>query len=62
MITYEVQVYTGDRWAAATDANVYVTLFGSRGDSGKRFLQHSRNNDSKFKQKQVRSCSFVCFN
>ena len=53
VITYEVVVYTGDRWAASTDANVYVTIFGSHGDSGKRYLQHSRNNDAKFKRKQV---------
>ena len=53
VITYEVVVYTGDRWAASTDANVYVTIFGSHGDSGKRYLQHSRNNDAKFKRNQV---------
>lgn len=33
---------TGDRPAAVTDANVYVTLRGERGDTGRRRLNHTR--------------------
>ena len=49
---YEVQVYTGDHWAAATDANAYIILWGSKGDSGKRTLYKSDQKD-KFLRNQV---------
>eukprot|EP00727_Mastigamoeba_balamuthi_P010665 m51a1_g6220 hypothetical protein (2032) ;mRNA; r:217273-223689 len=35
---YVVETVTGDRLGAGTDANVHVTLFGTRGDSGRRQL------------------------
>ena len=54
--TYEVLVHTGDHWAAQTDANVYITLCGSRGDSGRRYLHKSSNNDTKFARNQVSEC------
>ncbi|XP_013396607.1 lipoxygenase homology domain-containing protein 1 isoform X2 [Lingula anatina] len=50
---YEVSVYTGRRWAADCDANLYITLCGSKGDSGKRQLYHSLENDCKFQREQV---------
>lgn len=37
-ISYEVSVVTGDEPRAGTDANVYITIFGSNGDTGKRPL------------------------
>ena len=37
-VRYEVHVYTGDENNAGTDAHVYLTLFGERGDTGKRKL------------------------
>ncbi|XP_070194990.1 lipoxygenase homology domain-containing protein 1-like isoform X2 [Littorina saxatilis] len=35
---YEVTTFTGDHWAAGTDATAHITLFGTNGDSGKRIL------------------------
>lgn len=35
---YKITVVTGDRRGAGTDANVFITLFGENGDSGKRQL------------------------
>ena len=51
---YEISVYTGDHWAAGTDANVYITMYGSKGDSGKRWLYHSDTNPEKFQRNKVR--------
>ncbi len=59
MENYEVSVYTGDHWAALTDANVYVTLYGSKGDAGKRWLYHATNltdQSVKFRRNQVGCC------
>ena len=50
---YEVQTYTADALGADTDANVYITLFGERGDSGRRLL-HQSDHRVKFEQGQVR--------
>ena len=33
---YEVLITTGDLWNAGTDANVYLTMYGERGDTGVR--------------------------
>jgi len=49
---YEVSVYTGDRWAAGTDADVSIQLFGSDGNSETVPLLHS-NNKVKFARNQV---------
>ncbi|GFR86808.1 lipoxygenase-like protein domain-containing protein 1 [Elysia marginata] len=38
VIKYEVSVMTGDLWNAGTEANVYLTIYGDRGDSGVRQL------------------------
>lgn len=35
---YRVTIQTGERKNAGTDANVYITLFGSLGNSGERQL------------------------
>ncbi|GFN93248.1 lipoxygenase-like protein domain-containing protein 1, partial [Plakobranchus ocellatus] len=47
---YEVMVTTGDHWAAETDANVWLTLYGSRGDAGKRLLQKSVSGKKPFRR------------
>lgn len=36
-------IRTTDREGAGTDANVYVTLIGSNGDSGKRWMLNTLN-------------------
>lgn len=44
-VVYEVKVLTGDRRGAGTDANVVVTLYGDKGDSGQpKALQSASNN------------------
>ncbi|KAL3869892.1 hypothetical protein ACJMK2_042519 [Sinanodonta woodiana] len=55
---YLVQVYTGDHWGAGTDANMYITLHGMHGDSGRRLLYRSATNTVKFQRGQVDSFEF----
>ena len=56
MRTYNVTFHTPKKRGAATKANVYVTLYGEHGDTGKRQMKKS-NNKVKFKEGQV---SFIC--
>ncbi|XP_062987373.1 oxygen-regulated protein 1 [Elgaria multicarinata webbii] len=53
LVIYEISVYTGSNLGAETNSNVYITLFGNRGDSGKRKLQKSRTNNVKFQRDQT---------
>eukprot|EP00057_Strongylocentrotus_purpuratus_P029279 XP_011683753.1 PREDICTED: uncharacterized protein LOC105447429 [Strongylocentrotus purpuratus] len=50
---YYISVHTGDRWAAYTDAPLWVILHGENGDTGKRVLYHSQDKEDKFIQNQV---------
>lgn len=34
LVSYEIDVKTGDVRGAGTDANVFLTIFGDKGDSG----------------------------
>lgn len=43
-VKYEVIVVTGDVKGAGTDANVFITIYGSNGDSGQRALQQKFRN------------------
>ena len=43
-INYKVEVVTSDVKFAGTDANVSIDIVGSKGTSGKRRLENSRNN------------------
>ncbi|XP_074659812.1 lipoxygenase homology domain-containing protein 1-like [Tubulanus polymorphus] len=47
---YEVEVYTGDKKHAGTDAHVFLNLFGEQGDTGERPLKHSLENQNKFER------------
>ena len=51
--TYEVQVVTGSKLGGGTDANVYITLLGEKGDSGKRYLRISKEGGNKFEAGKV---------
>ena len=42
---YEVRVHTGDVWNGGTDANVYITIYGEKGDTGVRQLIKSNMAD-----------------
>ena len=44
LTTYNVDVKTADKFAAGTDANIFVTLYGNTGDSGKQALVGSGKN------------------
>ncbi|XP_072290031.1 lipoxygenase homology domain-containing protein 1 [Eucyclogobius newberryi] len=43
-VKYEIIVITGDVKGAGTDANVFITLYGVNGDSGKRHLRQKFRN------------------
>ncbi|XP_076139289.1 lipoxygenase homology domain-containing protein 1-like [Alosa pseudoharengus] len=43
-VRYEIIVVTGDEKGAGTDANVFITLFGTNGDSGRRALRQRLRN------------------
>ncbi|XP_059150632.1 lipoxygenase homology domain-containing protein 1-like isoform X2 [Physella acuta] len=53
LTTYHVKVFTGDKFGAGTDANVYVILFGDKDSSNKLFLKSSMNNKNKFERNQM---------
>ncbi len=53
METYHVYVYTGDKFGAGTDANVYIVLFGDNDDTGEVWLKTSKTNKNKFERKQM---------
>ena len=57
---YYVEVFTGDKFGAGTDANVYLQLFGERGDTGKRHLHGTKTDGKMFESGMVR-CVFVFF-
>eukprot|EP00794_Sanderia_malayensis_P004629 gene4629-5236_t len=48
--TYEISVITGEVASGATDANVFVNIFGEKGDTGKRWLQKLKNDDGEMFQ------------
>lgn len=41
VVLYHVYVYTGDMEQADTDSEVYLCIYGKRGDSGLRLLHKS---------------------
>lgn len=48
--SYKVTVRTGDVRGAGTDANVYVQIFGKKGDTGRLPLRQSENTKNKFER------------
>jgi hypothetical protein len=52
IVKYNVAVHTGKDAGSETKSNVYLTMFGTRGDSGKRELILS-NNNAKFRAGQI---------
>ncbi|NWU70953.1 LOXH1 protein, partial [Pterocles burchelli] len=52
---YVVSVHIGDNWGAETFANVYITLYGKRGDTGVRKLHSSLGKGRKFQRNKVDS-------
>jgi len=52
VIAYHVEVHTGSKPGSDTSASVFLHIFGSRGDAGKRRLYQSQN-EVKFQLGQV---------
>ena len=52
VLKYLIQVTTGAEPMGATDASVYLNVLGEKGDTGKRLL-HRSNNDDLFQTGQV---------
>ena len=48
-----MKVYTGDVKGAGTDANVFINIFGSTGNTGERKLVKSETHKDKFERAQV---------
>ena len=48
-----VNVITGDVSGAGTDANVFLTIYGDKGDTGERKLHKSETHRDKFERGQV---------
>ena len=48
--SYHVSIKTGDTSQAGTDANVYLKIFGDKGDSGILQLRSSDNTKNKFER------------
>lgn len=59
VIPYQVSVHTADKRGAGTDANVFINMFGERGDTGDRPLLKSSTNRNKFERKQVNMLCYV---
>ena len=60
VLKYEITVVTGDLWSAGSEANVYMTIYGERGDTGVRLLHKNKNGKGhKFQKGQVIPSWFV---
>ena len=53
VVTYVVTTYTGTKFGAGTDANVFCNLFGEQGDTGDRKLALSTTHKNKFERGNV---------
>lgn len=54
VVFYIVEVYTGSVKYGGTDANVFISIFGELGDTGRRFLKNPMSsNINKFEKGQV---------
>ncbi|XP_073925632.1 lipoxygenase homology domain-containing protein 1 isoform X2 [Castor canadensis] len=51
--TFSVTVKTGDKRNAGTDANVFITLFGTQDDTGMTLLKSSKTNSNKFERDSI---------
>ncbi|XP_035579822.1 lipoxygenase homology domain-containing protein 1 isoform X1 [Zalophus californianus] len=51
--TFSVTVKTGDKKNAGTDANVFITLFGTQDNTGTTLLKSSKTNSDKFERDSI---------
>ncbi|XP_071500737.1 lipoxygenase homology domain-containing protein 1-like [Diadema antillarum] len=52
MRTYKVHIFTGDIFQAGTDANVFINVYGEKGDTGERSMKDSETSVNKFERNQ----------
>ena len=53
IVNYIVEVQTGSKTTAGTNANVFINIFGELGDTGERFLEKSETNSDKFERNKL---------
>ncbi|XP_075070522.1 oxygen-regulated protein 1 [Mixophyes fleayi] len=53
LLDYEIHVYTGTISDVDTESNVYINIFGNKGDCGKRKLHKTKFQTIKFQREQV---------
>ncbi|XP_036179562.1 lipoxygenase homology domain-containing protein 1 isoform X1 [Myotis myotis] len=51
--TFQVTIKTGDKKNAGTDANVFITLFGTQDDTGMALLKSSKTNSNPFERDSI---------
>ncbi|XP_034374131.1 lipoxygenase homology domain-containing protein 1 isoform X2 [Arvicanthis niloticus] len=51
--TFSVTIKTGDKKNAGTDANVFITLFGTQDNNGMTLLKSSKTNSDKFERGSI---------
>ena len=56
---YTVNVKTGDKSSCGTNANVFLNVFGDRGDTGERKLAKSETFFDKFEKNQVSQLTLI---
>ncbi|ESO92330.1 hypothetical protein LOTGIDRAFT_162634 [Lottia gigantea] len=56
--TYRVSIYTGNHWCGETNNNVFITMYGQNGDSGKRGVYQPHFKQLKFRKGQVETVEF----
>ncbi len=55
---YRIKVHTADVRNAGTDANVFLKIFGDKGDSGELALKNSETHRDKFERGQTDNFTF----
>ncbi|XP_003474113.1 lipoxygenase homology domain-containing protein 1 isoform X2 [Cavia porcellus] len=53
LTTFSVTIKTGDKKNAGTDANVFITLFGTQDDTGITLMKSSKTNSDKFERDSI---------
>jgi len=59
---YTVNVKTGDKSGCGTNANVFLTIAGEKGDTGERKLAKSETFFDKFEKNQVSTRPLIRLN
>jgi len=58
---YDVRVHTADVRGSGTNSNVFLTIYGDKGDTGERELKKSETNFDKFERNQVNKRNLANF-